>query len=130
MADIDFCNWRARCAPTILGESAQLRRALELVRRVAVCDSSVLLTGETGTGKELFARAIHQSSARDGEAFVAVNCAAIPESLIESELFGHKKGAFTDARHDKPGLFAEADGGTIFLDEIRSEEHTSELQSR
>jgi transcriptional regulator with PAS, ATPase and Fis domain len=78
----------------------------------------VLVTGESGTGKELIARAIHYNSSRTNGAFVGVNLAAIPESLIESELFGHKKGAFTDARSDKPGLFVEADGGTIFLDEI------------
>jgi two-component system response regulator HydG len=78
----------------------------------------VLVTGESGTGKELVARAIHYNSTRRGGAFVGVNLAAVPEGLIESELFGHKKGAFTDARADKPGMFVEADGGTIFLDEI------------
>ena len=80
--------------------------------------ASVLVTGESGTGKELIARAIHYNSTRANGAFVGVNRAAVPEGLIESELFGHKKGAFTDARSDKPGLFVEADGGTIFLDEI------------
>jgi sigma-54 specific flagellar transcriptional regulator A len=111
-------NWRTRCAVDILGESAPLRRALDVVRRVAVCDSSILLTGETGSGKELFARAIHHGSARDGKAFVAVNCAAIPESLIESELFGHLRGSFTGASTPRSGRFVAANGGTIFLDEI------------
>ncbi len=85
---------------------------------MAPCEASVLLSGETGTGKELFARAIHQGSAREGRAFVAVNCAAIPESLIESELFGHLKGSFTGASSQRAGRFLAAHGGTIFLDEI------------
>src|SRR5207237_10331273 len=80
--------------------------------------TTVLVTGESGTGKELIARAIHYNSSRARGPFVGVNLAAVPEGLIESELFGHKKGAFTDARTDRPGMFVEADGGTIFLDEI------------
>jgi DNA-binding NtrC family response regulator len=102
----------------IIARSQSMRDVVALVRRIAGSTASVLVTGESGTGKELIARAIHYNSARRGGPFVAVNLAAVPESLIESELFGHKKGAFTDARADKPGLFVEADGGTIFLDEI------------
>jgi transcriptional regulator with PAS, ATPase and Fis domain len=89
-----------------------------LISRVGASSASVMITGESGTGKELVARALHQSSPRKDQAFLAVNCAAIPEQLLESELFGYKRGAFTDARTDKPGLFVEADKGTIFLDEV------------
>jgi two-component system response regulator HydG len=95
-----------------------MKEVLALVSRIAGSTASVLITGESGTGKELIARAIHYNSPRARGPFVAVNLAAVPETLIESELFGHKKGAFTDARADRAGLFAEADGGTIFLDEI------------
>ena len=102
----------------IIAKSQSMRDVVALVRRIAVSTASVLVTGESGTGKELIARAIHYNSTRASGPFVGVNLAAVPEGLIESELFGHKKGAFTDARTDKPGLFAEADGGTIFLDEI------------
>ena len=102
----------------IIANSESMRDVVSLVRRIAGSTASVLVTGESGTGKELIARAIHYNSARAAGAFVGVNLAAVPEGLIESELFGHKKGAFTDARSDKPGLFVEADGGTIFLDEI------------
>ena len=102
----------------IIAHSQAMRDVLHVVERVASSMASVLITGESGTGKELMARAIHYSSPRRNNAFVAVNLAAVPESLIESELFGYTKGAFTDARSDKPGLFAEADRGTIFLDEI------------
>jgi DNA-binding NtrC family response regulator len=102
----------------IIAKSQAMRDVAALVQRVASSTASVLLSGESGTGKELVARAIHYASPRKDNPFVAVNLAAVPESLIESELFGHKKGAFTDARADKPGLFVEADAGTIFLDEI------------
>jgi len=102
----------------IVGRSAAMRAALDVARKVARHPSAVLLTGESGTGKELVARLIHRSSPRAQEAFVAVNCGAIPESLLESELFGHAKGSFTGASHEKAGLFEEAHGGTLFLDEI------------
>ncbi|ACY15804.1 sigma-54-dependent transcriptional regulator [Haliangium ochraceum] len=102
----------------IIAHSSEMRELLSLVSRVATSTASVLLTGESGTGKELVARAIHYNSPRAEGAFVAVNLAAVPEALVESELFGHTKGAFTDARQSKAGLFNEADGGTIFLDEI------------
>jgi transcriptional regulator with PAS, ATPase and Fis domain len=95
-----------------------MRRLFELVPQIAASQSTVLLEGDSGTGKELFARAIHHLSARSKKRFVAVNCAALPDTLLESELFGYKAGAFTDARRDKPGRFMLADGGTIFLDEI------------
>ncbi|MBX3161648.1 MAG: sigma-54-dependent Fis family transcriptional regulator [Deltaproteobacteria bacterium] len=102
----------------IIAKSQSMRDVVGLVQRIATSTASVLVTGESGTGKELVARAIHYNSTRAKGPFVGVNLAAVPEGLIESELFGHKKGAFTDARTDKPGLFVEADGGTIFLDEI------------
>jgi two-component system NtrC family response regulator len=102
----------------IVGTSEKVREVLETAGRVASSDASVLITGESGTGKELLARGIHYSSPRANGPFVAVNCAAIPETLIESELFGHVKGAFTGAIRDKEGKFELADGGTLFLDEI------------
>jgi len=103
----------------ILGESPALRSALDKAGRVLQHrDVTVLLGGETGTGKELLARALHEGGPRAAGPFVAVNCAAIPATLLESELFGHERGAFTDAHRAKPGLFEEADGGTLFLDEI------------
>lgn len=102
----------------IIGKSARMRELFGMIQKVAGSLSSVLIMGESGTGKELAARAIHMSSARKTKPFVAVNCGAIPETLIESELFGHKKGAFTGAVVDRPGLFEQAEGGTLFLDEI------------
>jgi len=102
----------------IIGEDPEIMKIFDIVRTISDVDATTLLTGETGTGKELFARSIHRTSQRSGKSFVAVNCGAIPENLIESELFGHKKGSFTDAKADRPGHFQIADGGTIFLDEI------------
>ncbi len=102
----------------IIAESKVMKDIFETVKRLASFNTTVLITGESGTGKELLARAIHHNSPRRGKPFVAINCGAIPENLIESELFGHKKGSFTDATRDKRGLFEEANGGTIFLDEI------------
>ena len=102
----------------IIGRSPVMQACFELMTQVAVTESTVLLEGESGTGKELFARAIHGLSTRDDGPFIAVNCGALPDQLLESELFGYKAGAFTDARQDKPGRFVLADGGTIFLDEI------------
>jgi two-component system response regulator AtoC len=100
------------------GDSRAIRDMLDLVRRVSVSDATVLIRGESGTGKELVARALHQLSSRAEHPFVAVNCAAMPESVLESELFGHVRGAFTDATTSRPGLFVRAGGGTMFLDEI------------
>ncbi len=102
----------------VVARSEAMKEVLGLVSRIASSTASVLITGESGTGKELIARSIHYNSPRARQPFVAVNLAAVPETLIESELFGHKRGAFTDARTDRLGLFAEADGGSIFLDEI------------
>jgi len=102
----------------IVGTSAGLQAVLLRVSKVAPADSTVLITGETGTGKELIARAIHKRSSRSGQAFVSVNCAAIPRDLIASELFGHEKGAFTGALQRRLGRFELADGGTLFLDEV------------
>lgn len=104
--------------PTIVGQHPRVRSALKLLGRVAATDSTVLLTGESGTGKELFARALHALSPRANGPFVAVNCAAIPETLIENELFGHEKGAFTGAHRRQAGRFEVADGGSLLLDEI------------
>jgi DNA-binding NtrC family response regulator len=102
----------------IVGESESLRQVIDIVRRVADTDATILIRGESGVGKELFARAIHYNSTRSERSFVAVNCGAIPEELLESELFGHVRGAFTGAIRDRIGRFRAADSGTLFLDEI------------
>jgi two-component system response regulator AtoC len=105
-------------ARVLIAESAAMKQLLDVVARVAAHRTTVLITGERGTGKEVIAQAIHRASPRADRPFVAVNCAAIPDSLLESELFGHVKGAFTGAAADRPGLFEQADGGTLLLDEI------------
>lgn len=102
----------------IVAQSESFKGVFETVKRLSPFNTTVMITGESGTGKELLARAIHESSPRRGKPFIAINCGAIPENLMESELFGHKKGAFTDASRDKKGLFEEASGGTLFLDEV------------
>ncbi|MEC7523907.1 MAG: sigma-54 dependent transcriptional regulator [Myxococcota bacterium] len=102
----------------MIGRSDPMQKVFRTVEKAAAYTTTVLIQGESGTGKELIARALHERGARKDATFVAINCGAIPEQLIESELFGHKRGAFTDASADKPGLFEEADGGTLFLDEI------------
>lgn len=102
----------------IIGKSSAMQSVFDMIRKVAPTKSNVLITGHSGTGKELVARAIHSLAAQNSRRFLAVNCGAIPEGLLESELFGHKKGSFTSAIRDKKGLFESADGGTLFLDEI------------
>jgi two-component system NtrC family response regulator len=119
---------RAEGTSQLVGASAGLDRVRRLVARVATSDANVLIRGETGTGKELVARAIHEGSPRAAGPLVAVNCGALPEHLVESELFGHRKGAFTGADEHRAGLFEVADGGTLFLDEIG--ELPKQLQSR
>lgn len=109
---------RSRMMPVIVGDSAAIRGVAENVRRVAAGDTTVLLLGESGTGKELFARAIHELSPRRDRPFVAINCAAIPDTLLENELFGHEKGSYTGATNRQIGKFELASGGTVFLDEI------------
>jgi two-component system NtrC family response regulator len=102
----------------MMGSSTAIRTVFESIRKVATTDAPVLLLGESGTGKEMAARAIHQGSARADGPFIAINCSAIPETLLESELFGHEKGAFTGAHAQRKGRFEIANGGTLFLDEI------------
>ena len=114
--------------PDIIAESAQMKEVLRLVQRVAPSDTSVLITGESGAGKELIAQAIHRLSPRNDKPFIDLNCAALQDSLLESELFGHEAGAFSGARARKLGLFELADGGTLFLDEIM--EMPAQLQSK
>jgi transcriptional regulator with PAS, ATPase and Fis domain len=103
---------------SLIGSSPAIQRVFEVMEKVATTDATVLLTGETGTGKDLVARAIHYAGVRKSGRFVAQNCGALPDTLLESELFGHKRGAFTGAHEDKKGLFELAHNGTIFLDEI------------
>ena len=107
-----------KSSDTIIGDSPQLKRVLSLSNKAAMSDSNILIEGETGTGKELLAEYIHKHSARHEKPFVVINCASLPDQLIESELFGHEKGAFTDAKNTKQGLVEIAHGGTLFLDEI------------
>src|SRR4028118_478720 len=112
-------EWSRRYGfPRIIGESDAIKRAVAETQRVATTEATVLLLGESGTGKELFARAVHHLSHRRDQPFVAINCAAIPETLIESDLCGHERGAFTGATERRPGKFELASGGTVFLDEI------------
>jgi DNA-binding NtrC family response regulator len=110
----------SRTPPTseLVGQAPGFVRALALLHRMAACDATVLIQGETGTGKELAARAIHYLGARRDRPFIPINCGAIPDLLVESELFGHVRGAFTDARDAQTGLVGQADGGTLFLDEV------------
>ena len=114
MSDLE----RVRRDSGIIGTSEGIEQVLEMIVQVAPVDISVLITGESGTGKEIVAKAIHKQSRRSSKSLVIVNCGAIPEGIIESELFGHKKGAFTGAAEDRKGYFEEADNGTVFLDEI------------
>lgn len=110
--------WRKKYAPEIIGSAVQLERVFAIIERVADTDCTVIVTGESGTGKELVAKALHNASDRRQKPFVTVNCAALPENLIESELFGHARGSFTGATNSREGRFTAADGGTIFLDEV------------
>src|SRR5206468_11062383 len=102
----------------MIGASDALLCARNLLERFSACDLPILIEGETGTGKELAARAVHYASARRNMPFIPVNCGAIPDALVENEFFGHKRGAFTDAKQDQRGLVSLAEGGTLFLDEI------------
>jgi two-component system NtrC family response regulator len=102
----------------IITQSKMMKQIFGLIEKVAPTDSTVLISGESGTGKELIARAIHNNSNRKNEPFISINCSVIPENLLESELFGHVKGAFTGAVRNQPGLISTADGGTLFLDEV------------
>jgi DNA-binding NtrC family response regulator len=104
----------------LIGDSPVFREVVRLIRRLAACDETTLIEGETGTGKDVAARAIHYFGARRRAPFIPINCGALPDALLESELFGHERGAFTDARERRSGLVAEADGGTLFLDEVEA----------
>jgi DNA-binding NtrC family response regulator len=115
---LQFVAGEAPKSLRLIGDSPAMQRLNSLIARVGASDASVLIQGETGTGKELVARAVHDASTRSKGPFVAVNCAAVPPTLLESELFGHERGAFTDAKSARQGLFVEASGGTLFLDEI------------
>ena len=127
--EVDHLRHSTRGEPRLLGESPGFRKAIERLEKAARRgDATVLLLGETGAGKELMARYLHECSPRGRAAFVDINCSAIPEHLLESELFGHERGAFTDAKHSRKGLFDLADGGTVFLDEIG--EMTPSLQAK
>ena len=124
-------DWSRRYGfPRIIGESEVIKRTVGETQRVAQTEATVLLLGESGTGKELFARAVHHLSNRRDKPFVAINCAAIPETLIENELFGHERGAFTGANDRRQGKFELASGGTVFLDEIGEFQLTFELSQR
>ena len=112
----------------IIGKGSRMQEIFRTIERIAKVSSTVLLTGESGTGKELIARAIHYTSVRKDRKFVSINCGALPEPLLESELFGHERGAFTGAIKDKRGLFSEADGGTLFLDEISETTPTMQVK--
>ena len=108
----------AEGTPTLIGETPAMQAVRRLIETIAPTDASVMILGETGTGKELIARSLHDKSHRAGHAFIPVNCGALPENLVESELFGHRKGAFTGADTHRKGLFEVANGGTLFLDEV------------
>jgi transcriptional regulator with PAS, ATPase and Fis domain len=110
----DFSRWN------VVGKSPAFLCALGLIRKIASCDATVLIEGETGTGKELAARAIHYLSSRRDCPFIPVNCGALPEGLLENELYGHERGAFTDARESYAGIITQAQHGTLFLDEVES----------
>jgi DNA-binding NtrC family response regulator len=116
------CNFRANALAqrNLIGRSPTFMAAIALIKKFAACDATVLIEGETGTGKEVAARAIHDLSTRRSAPFVPVNCGALPDTLVENELFGHMRGAFTDARETQSGLIGRAEGGTLFLDEIES----------
>jgi len=117
------CDFRG-----IIGQSEAIKRVFRMVTKVAPGDATILLTGESGTGKELFARAIHANSERYKERFVSINCGALPETLLESELFGHVRGSFTGAVKDKEGLLVYADGGTFFMDEVAEMAHATQVK--
>ena len=116
----DDRSFEDRCQLNLIGNAPSLLACLRIVHRMATCDVTVLIEGETGTGKELAARAIHYLGLRRSAPFIPVNCGALPETLVESELFGHARGAFTDAREARAGVIAQAEGGTLFLDEVEA----------